>query len=362
MNQAVVPPSIYGHGGDRVAAALAAHGVGFLFTLCGGHIAPIRVAAKARGVRVVDVRDEATAVFAAIVLTLEALRRWLERKLVALAGRVASRVAAGHEKLVPLSWLSRIVSRLVLLGVRLAAVFVAYLWLMFVLRRFVYTHSLGEQLHLLPNDGVVVSKKQGGNGSISVQGDATVGGKFCIGSTCITESDLVSMLNVDALENALSSQARTLAAQEKVLHNQVVAAQSAQATYHAQFVAKVAEGRKMQAADVEKIAQGRVWSGAEAAKLGLVDEIGGLDAAVRYAAKRAGLQANCRLVEYPSKRDLSEVIADIIGRKLPEATRAGATGVLAQAEERLREELAAARTFNDPRGVYARMPVTLVVR
>jgi acetolactate synthase-1/2/3 large subunit len=65
MNQAVVPPFPYAHGGDRVAAALAAHGVRFLFTLCGGHISPILVAAKARGVRVVDVRDEATAVFAA---------------------------------------------------------------------------------------------------------------------------------------------------------------------------------------------------------------------------------------------------------------------------------------------------------
>jgi acetolactate synthase-1/2/3 large subunit len=65
MNQAVVPPSTYAHGGDRVAAALAAHGVRFLFTLCGGHIAPILVAAKARGIRIVDTRDEATAVFAA---------------------------------------------------------------------------------------------------------------------------------------------------------------------------------------------------------------------------------------------------------------------------------------------------------
>jgi acetolactate synthase-1/2/3 large subunit len=55
----------YPHGGGRVAAALAAHGVRFLFTLCGGHIAPILVAAKARGIRVVDARDEATAVFAA---------------------------------------------------------------------------------------------------------------------------------------------------------------------------------------------------------------------------------------------------------------------------------------------------------
>ena len=53
------------HGGDRVAAALAAHGVRFVFTLCGGHISPILVAAKARGIRIVDMRDEATAVFAA---------------------------------------------------------------------------------------------------------------------------------------------------------------------------------------------------------------------------------------------------------------------------------------------------------
>lgn len=61
MGEAVIPA----HGGERVAAALQAHGVRFVFTLCGGHISPILVAAKARGVRVVDTRDEATAVFAA---------------------------------------------------------------------------------------------------------------------------------------------------------------------------------------------------------------------------------------------------------------------------------------------------------
>lgn len=53
------------HGGDRVAAVLKAHGVEVLFTLCGGHISPILAAAKALGLRVIDVRDEATAVFAA---------------------------------------------------------------------------------------------------------------------------------------------------------------------------------------------------------------------------------------------------------------------------------------------------------
>jgi acetolactate synthase-1/2/3 large subunit len=53
------------HGGDRVAEVLAANGVEWLFTLVGGHISPILTAARARGIRVVDVRNEATAVFAA---------------------------------------------------------------------------------------------------------------------------------------------------------------------------------------------------------------------------------------------------------------------------------------------------------
>lgn len=53
------------YGGQLVAQVLARHGVKFLYTLCGGHISPILVAAEQQGVRVVDVRDEATAVFAA---------------------------------------------------------------------------------------------------------------------------------------------------------------------------------------------------------------------------------------------------------------------------------------------------------
>jgi thiamine pyrophosphate-dependent acetolactate synthase large subunit-like protein len=53
------------HGGDLVAAVLANHGVRTLFTLCGGHISPILVGAKRAGLRVVDTRHEASAVFAA---------------------------------------------------------------------------------------------------------------------------------------------------------------------------------------------------------------------------------------------------------------------------------------------------------
>ncbi len=53
------------HGGELIAEVLKAHRVPFLFTLCGGHISPILSACKQRNIRVVDVRHEATAVFAA---------------------------------------------------------------------------------------------------------------------------------------------------------------------------------------------------------------------------------------------------------------------------------------------------------
>lgn len=53
------------HGGLRIADALHREGVRFVYTLCGGHISPILVGAKNLGIRVVDVRDERNAVFAA---------------------------------------------------------------------------------------------------------------------------------------------------------------------------------------------------------------------------------------------------------------------------------------------------------
>jgi len=53
------------NGGECIARELRNHGVEFLFTLCGGHISPILKGAKDLGIRVVDVRHEATAVFAA---------------------------------------------------------------------------------------------------------------------------------------------------------------------------------------------------------------------------------------------------------------------------------------------------------
>ena len=52
-------------GGALIAEVLRKQGVRFLFTLCGGHISPILVGAKRADIRVIDVRHEVNAVFAA---------------------------------------------------------------------------------------------------------------------------------------------------------------------------------------------------------------------------------------------------------------------------------------------------------
>ncbi len=53
------------NGGEIIARVLQKQGVKFLFTLCGGHISPIFVAAQNLGLRVIDTRHEVNAVFAA---------------------------------------------------------------------------------------------------------------------------------------------------------------------------------------------------------------------------------------------------------------------------------------------------------
>ena len=56
---------VQGHGGDLALAALRGFGVTELFTLSGGHVFPLYDAAQKSGVRIVDVRHEQSAVFAA---------------------------------------------------------------------------------------------------------------------------------------------------------------------------------------------------------------------------------------------------------------------------------------------------------
>jgi protease-4 len=131
---------------------------------------------------------------------------------------------------------------------------------------------------------------------------------------------------------------------------------------YSQFVAKVADGRRLPTEKVEEIAQGRVWSGAEAKKLGLVDEIGSLPDAIRYAVAKAGLEGKSyRVDEFPQKRDLSEAVAELLGRVLPETDNAKGS-VPGRIEAEVRTQLAQLKAFNDPAGIYARLPLDLSLR
>ena len=66
------------------------------------------------------------------------------------------------------------------------------------------------------------------------------------------------------------------------------------------FLTRVAEGRGMSVEAVDSIGQGRVWLGSKAKELGLVDELGGLETAIRLAARLAGLHDGYSVDYYPT--------------------------------------------------------------
>ena len=66
------------------------------------------------------------------------------------------------------------------------------------------------------------------------------------------------------------------------------------------FISKVAEGRGLSKAQVDSIGQGRVWAGVDGKRIGLVDEFGGINDAINYAAGLVNISTeNIKLKFYP---------------------------------------------------------------
>lgn len=77
------------------------------------------------------------------------------------------------------------------------------------------------------------------------------------------------------------------------------------------FVNRVATGRGKTFAEVDAIAQGRVWSGNEALKIGLVDKIGGMDAALKEAARLAKIK-KYKTRSYPEfERNFNDLLSNL---------------------------------------------------
>ncbi len=124
-----------------------------------------------------------------------------------------------------------------------------------------------------------------------------------------------------------------------------------------QFIAKVADSRKMKKEAVHEIAQGRVWSGQEALKLGLVDELGGLGAAVKHAAKLAKAEGDFQVVGPEREPDAFKELLKSIGQGKPR--KLAKAGPVDQLVETFKIQVERLSALNDPRGIYARMPFEL---
>ncbi len=132
--------------------------------------------------------------------------------------------------------------------------------------------------------------------------------------------------------------------------------QSSTDSVYEQFLTRVSEGRGLAREHVEAIAGGRVWSGGRALDLGLVDEIGGLGDAIRYAATKAGLGENYRIVEFPRKKTFSEALQEMLE---PGAQQFSDGGPIEAVVRQVRRELASLRRFNDPASIYALFPFAI---
>jgi len=76
-----------------------------------------------------------------------------------------------------------------------------------------------------------------------------------------------------------------------------------------EFVSKVATARRRPYSEIEPVAEGRVWLGSQAQPRGLVDELGGLDAAIALLKRKAGIAAgeDVGLLLYPGRRSLLDI-------------------------------------------------------
>jgi protease-4 len=122
------------------------------------------------------------------------------------------------------------------------------------------------------------------------------------------------------------------------------------------FTTKAAQGRKMQLEALQKIASGRVWSGLEAKQNGLVDVLGGLDDAIRIAAKAAKLKDDGYRVRYlPEQKTFAEEIFNTLSDDAETKAIEHQFGMMAPYAK-------AVKKLQYWQGVQARMPFDLAIQ
>ncbi|MBD1872835.1 signal peptide peptidase SppA [Nodosilinea sp. FACHB-131] len=130
-------------------------------------------------------------------------------------------------------------------------------------------------------------------------------------------------------------------------------------TIYDSFLDRVAEGRDLARPAVAELAQGRVWSGQAALELGLVDELGGVNAAITTAVELAELGDDWRLQEYPEPSELQQFLRGFFSTEVAQTeTHDPLTTQVLQ----FVDDAQILRALNDPRGAYMLMPYQFVVK
>jgi protease-4 len=125
------------------------------------------------------------------------------------------------------------------------------------------------------------------------------------------------------------------------------------------FVNRVAKGRKMTPEAVDAIAQGRVWTGSDAIKNGLVDEIGGLDDAIKYAAK-LGKTTKYSTQNFPQfERKIDKYLAGLTGLPFAQSKEAFIKEEVGAQNYEMIERI---RRVTQLRGTQAIMPFEINIR
>jgi protease-4 len=160
--------------------------------------------------------------------------------------------------------------------------------------------------------------------------------------------------SVQTAELGLPSMLRPLMPKEKDMFQSLVD------DIYEQFLDKVSASRSMPKPAVHEIAQGRVWSGRKALELKLVDELGGLDAAIKHAAMLAKIEGDYRLDKPDEPKSPIERFMGILGGG--EKKKLVRVGHFDAAKNDLEAALMQLRSLNDPRGVYALAPVEMTIK
>ncbi|KUF42003.1 signal peptide peptidase SppA [Myroides marinus] len=124
------------------------------------------------------------------------------------------------------------------------------------------------------------------------------------------------------------------------------------------FVKRVADGRKLTVEQVDEIAQGRVWTGKDALKNKLVDELGGLDKAIAYAAKKVEIDSY-KVVNFPEyKMKFEDLLRSYLGSSMIKTEEQLIKEKIGEANYEMLERL---NYFSNLKGVQAIMPFELKI-